>query len=466
MILEKLGSSLKSGIKKITNAIFLDKKLIDQIIKDIQKSLIEADVNITLVFSLTQKIKKIAYDETIPSIDKKEQLVKLIHDEILLILGGESHELKLPKQASIMFLGLYGAGKTTTIAKLGFYYAKRGRKVALLGLDTQRPAAMEQLKQLAEKTKLTYFIETPEDKEKNKKMSSTKRSLDLIKKYESDLKKYDLILIDTAGRDGLNEDLVKEIELLNKTLKPTYRILVMPADVGQTAKVQATEFKKALSIDGVIITRMDGTSKAGGSLTACAETSAPVYFIGVGEQIHEIETFNPESFIQRLLGMGDLQALLEHVKSATDSGQQQRIEDRLAEGKFTLLDLYSQLEQMNKMGSMDKLLGMIPGMSAAKIPKEALQKQEAKMKNWKSAISSMTETEIENPEILEKQTSRIARIAKGSGTTTTEIRELLKQYKMLKEMMGMQSGMQDGNLDPKMMQKIAKKMKGMKGMKF
>lgn len=460
MVLDKLGASLKSGIKKISNAIFLDKKLIDQVIKDIQKSLIEADVNIELVFDLTQKIKKIAYDESIPSIDKKEQLVTLIHDEILTILGGKAHELKLPKQASIMFLGLYGAGKTTTIAKLGKYYAKRGRKVALLGLDTQRPAAMEQLSQMADKAKLPAFIESPEMKKANSKLDHTKRSLEVIKKYESDLKKYDLVLIDTAGRDGLNSELIKEIATLNKTLSPTYRILTMPSDVGQAAKTQSEEFQRALSIDGVIITRMDGTSKAGGALTACKESNAPVYFIGTGELLHDIETFSPESFIQRLLGMGDLQALLEHVKSATDSKQQERIEDRLKEGKFTLLDLYSQLEQMNKMGSMDKLIGMIPGMSTAKVPKEALQAQEKKMAHWKSAISSMTEIEIENPEILEKQTSRISRIAKGSGTTTTEIRELLKQYKMLKEMMEMQSGMTDGNIDPKMMQKMAKKFKG------
>jgi signal recognition particle subunit SRP54 len=448
-MLEKLGTSIKSGIKKISNAIFLDKKLIDGIVKDIQKSLIEADVNIELVFNLSKKIKELAYDETIPHIDKKEQLVKLIHDEILLILGGEKIELKLPKQASIMFLGLYGAGKTTTIAKLGKYYAKRGRKVALLGLDTQRPAAMDQLEQMAEKAKVPVFVNKTE-----------KDPIKIIKQHEKDLKKYDLVLIDTAGRDGLNKDLIKEIGKLNKTLKPDYRILVMPADVGQTAKTQADEFQKALSIDGVIITRMDGTSKAGGALTACAETHAPVYFIGIGEQIHEIETFDPESFIQRLLGMGDLQALLEHVKYATDESQQKRIEDRMKEGKFTLLDLYSQLEQMNKMGSMDKLIGMIPGMSSAKVPKDILAKQEAKMKHWKSSISSMTEEEIENPEILEKQTSRIQRIAKGSGTTTTEIRELLKQYKMLKEMMGMQNNFTDGNIDPKMIQKMAKKFRG------
>jgi signal recognition particle subunit SRP54 len=450
MVLEKLGNALKSGIKKISSAIFVDKKLVDEIVKDIQKALIEADVNIELVFALSQKIKKLAYDENIKGIDKKEQLVKLIHDEISLLLGQKT-ELKLPKKAKIMFLGLYGSGKTTTIAKLGFYYAKRGRKVALLGLDTQRPAAMDQLEQMAEKAKIQAFIDKKE-----------KDPIKIIKKYEKDLEKYDLVIIDTAGRDGLNKELIKEIEKINKATKPDFRILVMPADVGQAAKTQAEEFQKALSIDGVIITRMDGTSKGGGALTACAETKAPVFFIGVGEQLHEIETFDPESFIERLLGMGDLNALLEKVKSATDEKQQKRIEERLSEGKFTLLDLYSQLEQMNKLGSMDKLMGMIPGMNAAKVPKEMLAKQESKMAHWKSAISSMTENEIENPEILEKQTGRIQRIAKGSGTTTTEIRELLKQYKMLKEMLSMNNAgaLAEGKIDQRTMQKMAKRFKG------
>lgn len=454
MVLEKLGSALKSGIKKISNAITIDKKLVDSIVKDIQKSLIEADVNIELVLNLSQKIKKLALDETIRGIDKKEQLVKLIHDEILNLLG-EKKELKLQKKTSIMFTGLYGSGKTTTIAKLGHYYAKRGKKVALLGLDTDRPAAMDQLEQMAAKASIPAFINKTE-----------KDPLKIIKEHEKTLEKYDLVLIDTAGRDGLNKELIKQIEKLDKKLKPDYRILVLPADVGQTAKTQSEEFSKALSIDGVIITRMDGTSKAGGALTACAETSSPVYFIGTGEQIHDIETFDPEKFISRLLGMGDLEALLEHVKSAADEKEVKRMEERLKEGKFTLLDLYSQLEQMNKMGSMDKLLGMIPGMSTAKVPKEALAKQEEKMKHWKSAISSMTLTEIENPEILEKQTSRIQRIAKGSATTTTEIRELLKQYKMLRDMMGMQDKFSEGNIDQKTMQKMARKMKGMKGFKF
>jgi signal recognition particle subunit SRP54 len=453
MVLEKLGSTLKTGITRISNAIFLDKKLVDGIVKDIQRALIEADVNIELVFALTQKIKKIAFDENIKGVDKKEQLVTLIHDEILTILGGEKRELKLNKKTKIMLLGLYGSGKTTTIAKLGFYYAKRGHKVAAIGLDTDRPAAMDQLEQMCKKANIACFIDKKE-----------KDPIKIYNNHKKELKKYDLVLVDTAGRDGLNKELINQIEQIDKTVNADNRILVMPADIGQTAKTQADEFQKALSVDGVIITRMDGTSKAGGALTACAETNAPVYFIGVGEQLHEIETFDPESFINRLLGMGDLASLIEKVKSATDEKQTKRIEERLKDGKFTLLDLYSQLEQMNQMGSMDKLLSMVPGMGQAmsKVPKSELAKQETKMKRWKSAITSMTEEEIENPEVLDKQTSRIARIAKGSGTTTTEIRSLLKQYKLLKDMMNMQNPekLASGQIDKKMMQKMAKSMKG------
>ncbi|MAG40198.1 signal recognition particle protein [Candidatus Pacearchaeota archaeon] len=453
MVLDKLGSTLRKGVTRIGNAIFLDKKLLDSIVKDIQKALIEADVDIELIFELTQKIKKLGLDENIKGIDKKEQLVTLIHDEIMNILGGEAKELQLKKKTKIMFIGLYGAGKTTNIAKIGFYYAKRGRKVCAIGLDTDRPAAMDQLEQMCEKAKIPCFVDKKE-----------KDPLKIYESYKKDLDKYDLVLVDTAGRDGLNKELIAQIEKIDKKVKADLRLLVLPADVGQTAKTQATEFQKALSIDGVIITRMDGTSKGGGALTACAESKAPVYFIGVGEQIHEIETFNPRNFVNRLLGMGDLASLLEKVKSATDEKQAKRIEERLKEGKFTLRDLAGQLEQMNQLGSMDKLLSMVPGMggAAAKIPKSELEKQEKKMSQWKSAISSMTEYEIENPESLEKQTSRIARIAKGSGTTTTEIRALLKQYKLLKEMMNMQNPekLASGQIDKKMMQKIAKQMKG------
>lgn len=452
-MLEKLSETLKTGMKKISNAIFVDKKLVDSIIKDLQRSLIEADVNVELVFDLSKKIREIALDEKVKGIEKKEQLIKLIHDQLEIIIG-KGKELKLEKKTKVLLLGLYGSGKTTTISKLAFYYAKRGKKVCALGLDTQRPAAMKQLKDMCDKAKVACFID---EKEKD--------PLKIIKKYQEELEDYDLVLIDTAGRDTLKEDLIDEIKSIEKKLKPTYRILIIPADIGQAAKKQASEFQKALSIDGVIITRMDGTARAGGALTACAETNAPVFFIGTGEKINEIETFDSTGFISRLLGMGDLQGLLEKVRSAVDEKQQEKIEARLKEGKFTLHDLYSQLESMNQMGSFDKLLSMMPGFgnAAAKIPKAELEKQEEKMKHWKYAIQSMTKEEVENPELFDKQSSRIQRVSRGSGTTTSEIRELLKQYKLINDLMKSQSsmqGLQEGKIDKKTMMKLAKKFKG------
>jgi len=336
---------------------------------------------------------------------------------------------------------------TTTIAKLGNYFAKRGNKVALLGLDVHRPAAKEQLKQLAEKNKLNYFID---EKENN--------AVKTWKKFEKELKKYNLILIDTAGRHTLDKNLIKEVIALNKKIKPTESILVMPADIGQAAKKQAQEFKEAVNISGVIITRMDSTAKGGGALTACGETKAPVYFITTGEKINDLEEFNPESFLSRLLGMGDLQTLIEKVRSATDEGKQEEMQKRLEEGKLTLDDVIEQVKSMGSMGGFDKIKSMIPGLGNAKIPDEMLGTQEEKIKKWEHIVKSMTPEEKNNPEILKKQTSRISRIAKGSGVNSSDVRALLKQYDMLSEMIkgGADMDMSQG-FSQKQMQKLMKK---------
>jgi signal recognition particle subunit SRP54 len=232
----------------------------------------------------------------------------------------------------------------------------------------------------------------------------------------------------------------------------------MSADVGQTARKQASIFKEAVNISGVIITKMDSTAKAGGALTACAEVKAPVVFIGTGEKPADLETFDPESFLSRLLGMGDLKTLMEKIQNVVDRDKIEETQRKLEEGKFTLRDLQGQLDSMENLGSFDKIIGMIPGLGKAKIPEEAMQAQQEKVKKWKHAINSMTEFEIENPEILEKETSRIQRVAKGSGTSTTEIRMLIKQYKILKEMISSQSKIADGGaLDQKTMMKLARK---------
>jgi signal recognition particle subunit SRP54 len=458
-MLEKLSDVLKKATNKLSKAIFVDKAMIDEIARELQRALISADVNIMLVKEITDKIKSEASDEKLKGVEKKEHLIKLLYDIILQIIGGEKKELKLKdgksEQTIILLLGLYGAGKTTTAGKLGFYYSKRGKKVALLGLDVHRPAASDQLEQIAKQNKLACFIDKDE-----------KNALKIYKKYQEQLKNYDVLIVDTAGRHSLDEELVKEIKELNQKIKPDYKILVIQADIGQAAKTQASEFQKALEVNGVIITRMDSTAKAGGALTACNETKAPVFFIGTGERSSDLETFNPQSFVSRILGMGDLEGLLEKVESAMDKDTGKRLKERLEKGEFNLRDFQEQIKSMSSMGSMSKMLDMIPGFSGLKdkMPENILGTQEEKVKKWQHAINSMTQEEIDNPEIIEKQTTRLGRIAKGSGTTTSEIRQLIKQYKLIKEFT--KGGISEndlasgGGFSQKQMMKLAKKFKG------
>lgn len=446
-MLEKLGEVIRKATDKIANAIFLDKNLVDSIVRDLQRALLEADVNILLVKQLTDKIKKSAMDERIKGIDKKEHMIKILHDELLALLG-ESKRLKLEKENRIIFLGLYGAGKTTTIAKIGNYFAKRGNKAALVGLDVHRPAAKEQLKQLAEKNHLDCFIDFEE-----------KNALKTWKKFAPELKDYKIILIDTAGRHTLDKELVDEISAISKEIKPTETILIMPADIGQAAKKQSEEFKNILNITGVIITRMDSTAKGGGALTACAETKAPVYFITTGEKINDIEEFDPKAFLSRLLGMGDLQSLIEKIKSVTDEGKQEKMRKQLEEGRLSLDDVIEQVKSMSSLGGFEKIKSMIPGLGKAKIPENLLESQNEKIAKWEHIIKSMTAEERQNPELLKKQTSRISRIAKGAGISSADVRSLLKQYDMLNEMIksGSSMNMESGMLNQKQMMKLAKK---------
>ena len=453
-MLEKLGEALKKASNKLAKSIFVDKAVIDEVTKDLQRALIGADVNIHLVKEITDRIREKANDEKIKGVEKREQLIKLLYDTILEILGKEKKEIKLNenKQTIILLLGLYGAGKTTATGKLALYYSKRGKKVAVLGLDVHRPAAAEQLKQIAEKIKVQCFIQ-PEEK----------NAINIYKKYESELKQYDVLIVDTAGRHSLDKDLVKEIKDLNTKIKPDYKILVIQADIGQAAKTQAAQFQEALEINGVIVTRMDSTAKAGGALTACYETKAPVFFIGTGEKSSDLESFNPQSFVSRILGMGDLEGLLEKVQSAMDQGSQDKMKERLEKGEFNLRDFQEQIKSMSSVGSMSKLMEMIPGFSSMKdkVPENMMGLQEEKMKKWQHAINSMTKKEIDNPEIIEKQTTRLGRIAKGSGTSTSEIRQLIKQYKLIKEFT--RGGISEdqlasgGGFSQKQMMKLAKK---------
>ncbi|MCD4666206.1 signal recognition particle protein Srp54 [archaeon] len=442
MVLDKLGSSLKDTLKKIAKAVFVDEKLVNELVKDIQRALISADVNVKLVFELSNKIKQRALKEEIKGITKREHLVNIVYEELVNFLGEDKAEIKVTKKKpfKIMMVGLFGSGKTTTISKLAKYYTKRGYKVASLGLDVHRPAAPDQLKQISEQVKIDCYIDK---KEKN--------PLKIYEKYEKDFKKYDILLIDTSGRDALSEDLIEEIEKLTSKIKPDERLLVLSADIGQAALGQAEQFHKSCDITSVIVTKLDGTAKGGGALSACSATGANVKFIGVGEKPDDLEIFNPKGFVSRLLGMGDLEALLEKAKDAISEEDAKDMGKKFQEGDFDLEDLYEQMKAMSKMGPLSKVMDMIPGFGQVKLPKDALKVQEGKLKKWKFVIDSMTKEEKKHPDVLD--ISRIERIAKGAGVKVSDVRELLKQYRQSKKLIKMMGGEQDPN-------KLMKKFQG------
>jgi len=429
MVLEKLSDSLKDTLSKIAKSIFVDEKLINELIKDIQRALLQSDVNVKLVFDLTEEIKKRALsEETGKGLTKKEQLINIVYEELVDFLGKEQHKIEIKqKPFKIMLVGLFGSGKTTTAGKLAKFYTKRGHKIALVGLDIHRPAAMHQLEQVAEQANVKVFID-----------KKIKDPIEIWNKHKDEYKNYDVLIIDTAGRDALSKDLINEIEDVNDEIKPDENLLVVSADIGQAAQKQAEQFHKSCGVTGIVVSKMDGTAKGGGALTACSVSGAPIKFIGIGERVDDLEQFNPPGFVGRILGMGDLEALLEKAKEVIKVEDAEDLGKRFLKGEFNLIDLYEQMEAMSKMGPLNKIVEMIPGFGQLKLPKEMLQVQENKLKKWKIAMNSMTKEELENPDIID--TSRVDRISKGSAIPTGEIRELVKQYRQSKKMVKMFKG--------------------------
>lgn len=424
-----LSTSLKDTISKVRNSLFVDDKLIQEVIKELQKSLIKSDVNINLIFELTNTIKQRAKKEKpTGKLTKKDQLITILYEELSKFIGeGQTNSSvenkpKQKKPYKIQLVGLYGAGKTTTIGKLAKHYKKRGYKVATLSTDTWRPAAAEQLASLSKEVKVDYYIDT-----------SLKNPVKIYQKYSKELEKYDVALIDTAGRDSLSEDLQVEIENINNAVKPDETILTLSADIGQASQKLAETFQEKLNITGIIITKLDGSAKGGGALAACKATGAPVLFIGTGEKVDDFEEFKPKRFVSRMLGMGDLETLLEKSKEVISEEDAEDLGKKFLKGDFNFLDLHQQMQTMNKMGSFSKILEMIPGMN--NIPKGMLEGQQDKLKKWKFIMQSMTKQELEEPTTL--NSSRIKRISAGSGTSTREVRDLYKQYKQSKKMMKM-----------------------------
>ncbi|MEM5831891.1 MAG: signal recognition particle receptor subunit alpha [Candidatus Aenigmatarchaeota archaeon] len=418
-MLETLAEKLKNSIRKLIGKSSVDEKAIEELLKELKLILLEADVDVEIVNSFLENIKRRVFKEKIPpGFTLRDYTIKVVYEELVKILGEKPYEINGKK---IMLIGLFGSGKTTTAAKLANYLKKFG-KVGLVGLDYHRPAAPEQLKQLAEKINVKYLIGF--------------NAYEVAKESLEKFKNFDYIIYDTAGRDALDKELSTELKKLEELIKPDEKILIIPAEIGKIAKKQAEEFNKLVGITGIIVTKMDSSAKAGSAISACVATGAKVKFVCYGEKLDAIEKYDPKRFVSRILGLGDLETLLEKAKEVI---KPEKVE-KIVEGDFTLEDFIEQLESLKQMGPFDKILSMIPGFS---LPKDLISKQEESMKKWKYIYQSMTPKERKNPEIIDE--SRIKRIAKGSGTSEEDVRNLLSNYFKFKKIMKSLGGLRGIN---------------------
>ncbi len=426
-MLDSLGESLRNTIRKISKAGYVDEALIKEVVRDIQRALLKADVEVHLALKLSKNVEKRALEEKPPSgMSHRDYIIKIIYEELVEILGKEK-EISLKPQ-KIMLVGLYGQGKTTTAGKLARFFHKKGLSVALVACDVHRPAAYDQLKQIGEQINVPVFG-IPGEKD------ARKIAQEAMKKT----KDFQVKIFDTSGRHALEDDLIEEIKDLKEIIEPDEIFLVIDATIGQQAGKQAKAFHDAVGITGVIITKMDGSAKGGGALSAVAATGAPVVFIGTGEHLEDLEYFNPTRFISRLLGMGDLETLLETAKELELKEEEaEKVMEKMMSGKFNLKDMYEVWEQMSKPGLLQKILYSLPFFKMGDIDKNMVEESEEKLRRYRIIMDSMTYEELENPEII--KASRIKRIARGSGKSEQEVRALLKEYNRMKKTMKQMRG--------------------------
>ncbi len=425
MALDRLGSSLTNAIKKLFKAGVVDEAAVKELVRDIQRALLQSDVNVQLVLEISKRIEDRALKEKVPpGISRREHVIKVVYEELTRFVGDKPVPLKVEpgKKKIVMLVGIQGSGKTTHAAKLARYYQKRGFKPGLIAADTFRPGAYAQLLQLGNRINLPVFG----DVKANNPVKVVREGLKVFADK-------DLIIVDTAGRHKEEKDLIKEMKDLEKNIHPDEVIMVIDGTIGQQALIQAKSFHEATPIGAIIVTKLDGSSRGGGALSAVAATGAPIKFIGTGEKIEDIESFVPSRFVGRLLGMGDLETLLEKVHDAEVKVPQKKAKEILS-GKFTLTDMYEQFSAVKNMGPFGKVLKMLPGMSYD-VPDDMLNTAEGRLDKWRVIIQSMTPEEKENPKLI--TSSRGRRIARGSGTTEKDVKELLKQYVMMRKMLKM-----------------------------
>ena len=439
MVLDALGDALRKTLRKIAGASHISPELIKELVRDIQRALLQSDVNVRLALELSKKIEDRALDEKAPAgMTGREHVVRIVHQELVQTLG-KPRSLKLAPQR-IMLIGLYGQGKTTTTGKLAKYFKKKGLNLGLIAADVHRPAAYDQLAQIGEQIQVPVFGN-----------SESKNAEKVVKEGLEEFKEQDIVIVDTAGRHSLDNELISEMKSISKIVKPDETILVMDATVGQQAGPQAESFHNAVGLSGVILTKLDGGAKGGGALSAVATTDTSIVFVGTGESLDSLETLDPDRFISRLLGMGDLQTLLERAEEVIDAETAEDTARKMLSGKFTLIDMREQMEALTKMGPLSKVMEMVPGMSGM-MKKGQAEETQKRLEKFKVLMNSMTKEELEDPKIIKR--SRINRIAKGSGSDPLEIRELLKQYNQSRKMMSNLGG--NRRMQQRMMKQFGK----------
>jgi len=422
---DSLTEKLGSVFKKLRGHGKLSEENINEALKEVRLALLEADVNFKVVKDFIDRIRTRAVgQEVLESLTPAQQVVKIVHEELISLMGGVNTGLALSYKPPIPFMlvGLQGSGKTTSAAKLGKFLKDKGRNPFLVPADVSRPAAIDQLKKLGEQLGIPVFDPNP----KESPLQICRKAL-----VWADEEGGDTLIIDTAGRLHIDEALMKELQEIKGAVTPREILLVADAMTGQDAVNVAKKFNETLDLNGIILTKLDGDARGGAALSIKSVTGKPIKFIGVGEKLDALELFHPDRMASRILGMGDVLSLIEKAQENIDAKKAQELERKLLKDKFTLEDFLEQLQQIKKMGSIEQILSMIPGMGKMKLPAN-LQGSEKELVKVEAIIRSMTREERRSPEILNG--SRRLRISKGSGTSVQDVNQLLKQYLQTKKM--------------------------------
>ena len=425
---EALTEKLQRTFKSLRGEGKLSEEHVTRALTELRRALLEGDVHFKVVEQLTTNIRQKALgQEVLLSLSPDQQVLKIVRDELVQLLGGTPAPLQFAKKPpSLIFLtGLQGSGKTTTTGKLGQWLLKTGHRPVAVSTDVRRPAAREQLRQIAQAVGLPVV-----EKESNDPLELLKAA-----KREAELSAYDVILVDTQGRLHIDEELMGELEAMKKAYPPVETLFVADAMTGQDAVKSAGAFHERLSLTGVILTKMDGDARGGAAISIRWVTGQPIKFIGLGEKYDALEPFHPDRIVSRLLGMGDVLSLIEKAEETVDRAKAEELEEKLRRAEFTLEDFRDQLRQLKKMGPLDQVLEMIPGI-APEVRGQAVD--ERKLKRLEAIIDSMTSKERRRPDLLDGR--RRKRVARGSGTTVQEINQLLRQYAEMRRLMKAMKG--------------------------